>query len=138
MLEPTDLLAELLDDSPEEMDLIKPVSTLLKLPEKEAAHSRRIISKNRRQPEISPGNLELMAFLAKYPGATLEAMSMLQVRQANPFYEAGVLRAIGGVEATLKKLRRMGMLTWHRDPAAQENYFSITTEGGLFMGCRRR
>ena len=58
MLEPTDLLAELLDDSPEEMDLIKPVSTLLKLPEKEAAHSRRIISKNRRQPEISPGNLE--------------------------------------------------------------------------------
>ena len=45
MLEPTDLLAELLDDSPEEMDLIKPVSTLLKLPEKEAAHSRRIISK---------------------------------------------------------------------------------------------
>ena len=38
MLEPTDLLAELLDDSPEEMDLIKPVSTLLKLSEKEAAH----------------------------------------------------------------------------------------------------
>ncbi len=136
MLEPTDLLAELLDDSPEEMDLIKPVSTLLKLPEKEAAHSRRIISKNRRQPEISPGNLELMAFLAKFPGATLEAMSMLQVRQANPFYEAGVLRAIGGVEATLKKLRRMGMLTWHRDPAAQENYFSITTEGIETLGSK--
>ncbi|KAB1652106.1 hypothetical protein F8O01_17295 [Pseudoclavibacter chungangensis] len=127
MIEPTDLLAELLDESPEE------IQTPLAQPTPVNVAAKTMPTK-RRQPEISPGNLELMAFLAKFPGATLEAMSMLQVRQANPFHKAGTLRAIGGVEATLKKLRRMGILTWHRDPAAQENYYSITSEGLEILG----
>lgn len=89
---------------------------------------KKVIKRPGREKEITPSNLQVMEFLGKFPGASVEALSLIQVRQPNRFHGAG-LRSIGGMKETIGKLRSMGMADFHRDPGMQGVFWSLTQSG---------
>jgi len=78
---------------------------------------------------ITEKNAELLAFAAAFPGATTEAFSVLNNREATRFAAGGELPTIGGTEKRLEKLVKLGALRKTRRPGSTVAQYGITKAG---------
>ncbi|WP_243224553.1 hypothetical protein [Microbacterium sp. CIAB417] len=110
------------DDEPEAP---APVRTLVTTPVKPVASAPKFGEKGYRKGVPNPrratprarlteGGAPLLAFVAKFPGATAEAVSILRKSQASPVYEGGKLLTVPGAMKQLEKFKRLGLVESHR------------------------
>lgn len=78
---------------------------------------------------ITEKNAALLAFAALFPGATKEAFSVLDYREATHFAPGGELPTIRGTEVRLAKLVRLGALRTTRHPGSTVTQYGITKAG---------
>lgn len=80
-------------------------------------------------PRITEGNACLLALIGKFPGADVEALSVVVDRQDKPFSTFGIMPTIKGTEKKITKLEALGAVGKYRNPATKRSIFSLTKAG---------
>jgi hypothetical protein len=91
-------------------------------------------SKNRKR-YFSAQDFTLLWFLGKFPGATAEAVSLIQERQAGVNTPAGGLPTIKSTTQRLRGLSLFGAVQLFNHPATRTTHYGITQLGFEFLQC---
>ena len=78
---------------------------------------------------VTEGNAELIYFLAKFPGATAEALSIISARQDRAAIGHNLLPTVKGTEKKLRKLVSLGAVEAVRNPYTQAVQYTATQLG---------
>lgn len=78
-------------------------------------------------PRITEGNAQRLHFIGKFPGADVEACSVILNRQDAP----GTLPTIKGTDKLLTKLRSLGVVGRATNPDTKRSVYSLTKSGRI-------
>jgi hypothetical protein len=78
---------------------------------------------------ITEGNAIKLALIWKFPGADVEACSIITDRQDKPFATSGLMPTIKGTDKVLRKLEDLGAVGKHKNPDTQRAVYSLTKAG---------
>jgi hypothetical protein len=78
-------------------------------------------------PRITEGNAQRLHFIGKFPGADVEACSVILNRQDAP----GTLPTIKGTDKLLTKLRSLGVIGRAANPDTKRSVYSLTNSGRI-------
>jgi hypothetical protein len=78
---------------------------------------------------ITEGNAIKLALIWKFPGADVEACSIITDRQDKPFATSGLMPTIKGTDKVLRKLEDLGAVGKHKNPDTQRSVYSLTKAG---------
>ena len=78
-------------------------------------------------PRITEGNAQRLHFIGKFPGADVEACSIIRDRQDAP----GTLPTIKGTDKVLRKLHTLGVIGRAANPDTKRSVYSLTGSGRM-------
>lgn len=81
---------------------------------------------------ITQNDLPYLLFAGMFPGADVEAMSLLRHTQKSPVSEGGKLRTIKGTLIRLKKLEELGALESYKSEITGTTHWGLTEGGYLY------
>lgn len=80
-------------------------------------------------PRVTERNALRLWFLWKFPGADVEACSVVVDREDKPFAQSGLMPTIKGTEKILHKLRSLGVVGKYANPSTKRAVYALTEAG---------
>ncbi|WIE60949.1 hypothetical protein DEI97_014505 [Curtobacterium sp. MCLR17_032] len=109
------------------LDSQKPEENLPQLTETATETKQKRSSELYIGPRITEGNAQRLHFIGKFPGADVEACSIIRDRQDAP----GTLPTIKGTDKLLTKLRSLGVIGRATNPDTKRSVYSLTKSGKI-------